>query len=130
MWYLWEASNGKLGVVYEMQEMDPWKIHKSKEGDPRLGRDFVSGRCKQVDDGLVEPMEELCEEVETLRGFCYLGDRVNASGGCKAAVTAGARIGWVKFKERRELLNSERFSLKMKGTVYRSYVISANVKWE
>ena len=39
---------------------------------------------------------ELCEEVESVRDFCYLGDRVNASGGCEAAVTARARIGWVK----------------------------------
>ena len=34
-----------------------------------------------------------------MRGFCYLGDRVNAAGGCEAAVTARARIGWVKFRE-------------------------------
>ena len=40
----------------------------------------MSERCKQVDDGLVEPIEELCEEVETVRGFCYLGDSVNSSG--------------------------------------------------
>ena len=60
-----------------------------------------------------------------MSGFCYLGDRVNASGGCEAAVTARARIGWVKFKECRELLNSKRFSLKTKGMVYRSCVRSA-----
>ena len=30
-------------------------------------------------DGLVEPLDELCEEMETVRGFCYFGDRVNAS---------------------------------------------------
>ena len=47
--------------------------------------------------GLVEPVEELCEELETVRGVCYLGDRVN--GGCEEAVTARARIGWMKFKE-------------------------------
>ena len=70
-------------------------------------------------------MEELCEEVETMRDFCYLGDRGNASGGCEAAVTARARIGWVKFKECGELLNSKRFSLKTKGMVYRSCVRSA-----
>ena len=30
-----------------------------------------------------------------MRGFCYLGDtdKVNASGGCEAAVTARARMG-------------------------------------
>ena len=62
----------------------------------------MCGRCKKQADGLVEPVEELCEEVETVRG---LGDRVNASGGCEAAVTARARIGWVKFREYGELLN-------------------------
>ena len=67
-------------------------------------------------------MEKLCEEVETVRGFCYLGDRVNASGGCEAAVTTIARIGWLKFRECGELLNSKRFSLKVKGMVYRSCV--------
>ena len=49
--------------------------------------------------------QELCEEVETVRGFCYLGDRVNASGGCEAVVAARARIGWVKFRECGELLH-------------------------
>ena len=98
---------------------------KVKRVTPRLGRDFVCGRYKQVDDGLVEPVEEFCEEVETVRGFSYLGDMLDASGGCKAAVTARARIGWVKFKECGELLNSKWFSLKMKGMVYRGCVRSA-----
>ena len=35
----------------------------------------------------MDSVEELCEKVETVRGFCYLGDRVNAGGGCEAAVT-------------------------------------------
>ena len=98
---------------------------KVKRVTPRLGRDLVCGICKQVDDGLAEPVEKLCEEEETVRGFCYLGDRVNASSGCEAAVTARARIGWVKFKECGELLNSKRFSLKTKGMVYRNCVRSA-----
>ena len=69
-------------------------------------------------------MEVLCDEVETVKGFCYLGDRLNASGGCETAVTARVRIGWMKFRECRELLLG-RFSLKMKGMVYRSCVRSA-----
>ena len=32
-----------------------------------LGRDFVCGRCKKQVNGLVEPVEELYEEVETVR---------------------------------------------------------------
>ena len=89
----------------------------------RLGRDFVCGRCKKQANGLVGLVEELCEEVETVKSFCYLGDRVNASGACEAAVTARARIGWVKFKVCGEF--SKRFSLKMKGMIYRSCVRSA-----
>ena len=95
---------------------------KVKRVTPRLGRDFVCGRCKKQVDGLVKPVEELCEELETVRGLCYLGDRVNASGGCEAAVTARPRTGWVKFRKCGKLLNSKMFSLKMKGMVYQSYV--------
>ena len=57
-----------------------------------------------------------------VNGFCYLGDRLNASGGCEAAVTARARLGWVKFRECGELLHGKRFSLRLKGRVYRSYI--------
>ena len=49
-------------------------------------------------------MEALCHEVETVKGFCYLGDRLNASGGCEIAVTSRVRTGWVKFRECGELL--------------------------
>ena len=38
-------------------------------------------------------IEKLCDEVETVNEFCYLGDRLNVSGGCEAAVTARATIG-------------------------------------
>ena len=40
-------------------------------------------------------IEKLCDEVETVNGFCHLGDRLNASGGCEAAVIARVKIGWV-----------------------------------
>ena len=41
----------------------------------------------------MEQEEKLCDEVETARKFTYFGDRVNASGGCEAAVTARTRVG-------------------------------------
>ena len=59
-----------------------------------------------------------------MRSFCYLGDRVDASGGCEVVVMARARLGWVKFRDCGELLNSKRFSMKEKGIVYRSCVRS------
>ena len=42
---------------------------------------------------------------------------MNVGGGCEAAVPARKRIGWVKFRECRELLNSKRFLLKLKEIV-------------
>ena len=70
-------------------------------------------------------MEVLRDEVETVKGFCYLGNRLNASGKCETEVAAKVRIGWIKFRECGELLLGRRFSLKMKETVYRSFVRSA-----
>ena len=39
------------------------------------------------DARIMNSVEGLCEEMETVRGFCYLGDRVNGGGGWEAAVT-------------------------------------------
>ena len=50
-------------------------------------------------EGIVDLTEKLCDEVETVNGLCFLGDRLNANGGCQAAVTARVRIGWVRFRE-------------------------------
>ena len=60
-------------------------------------RHFVCRRCTDVG----EPVEVLCDEVETVKGFCYLEDRLNASGGCETAVTSRVRIGWMKCRVRR-----------------------------
>ena len=56
------------------------------------------------------------------REFTHLGDRVSAGGGCEAAVTARTRCGCAKHRECNELLYG-RFPLKLKGAVYRCYVI-------
>ena len=54
--------------------------------------------------GIVDLIKKLCNKVETVNRFCYLGDRLNASGGCEAAVTSRVRIGGVRFRECGELL--------------------------
>ena len=41
----------------------------------------------------MEQEERLSDEVETLRQFTYLGDRVSAGGGCEDVVTARTRCG-------------------------------------
>ena len=81
----------------------------------------------------MELEERLCDDMETVRNFTYLGDRVSANGGCQAAVTARTRCGWVKFREYGEyavlscieLLYGWRFPLMLIGAVYRSYVRAA-----
>ena len=39
----------------------------------------------------VEQEDNLCDEVEIVSEFTYLGDRVSASGECKATATARTR---------------------------------------
>ena len=62
----------------------------------------------------MEQGEKLCDEVETVSEFTYLGDRVSASGGCEAAVTVRTRCGWVMFWEFGELLYGRKCPLKPK----------------
>ena len=60
--------------------------------------------------------------MKTVSEFTYRGDRVSASGGCEAAVSARTRYGWVWLRECHELLYGRRFPLKLKGVVHKSYV--------
>ena len=57
-----------------------------------LAMHFVCSKCKEIMEGTVNLIDKLCNEVETVNRFCYLGDRLNASGGCEAAVIAIVRI--------------------------------------
>ena len=66
---------------------------KMKKVTCSSARDFVCRSNINVADGTEEPMEVLCDEVEIVKGFYYLGDRLNASGGCETAVTSRVRIG-------------------------------------
>ena len=110
------AQNVETGFMTDAQK---------KRVTAKLAMHFACSKCKGVMEGTVDSIEKLCDEVETVNGFCYLGNRLNASGGCEAAVTARVRIGWVRFRKCGELLLGNRFPLKMKSKVYRCYVRSA-----
>ena len=59
-----------------------------------LNKNFVFEKCRSVVKNFKGPADEkLCDGVETVSKFNYLGDRLNATGGCKTAVTARSRIG-------------------------------------
>ena len=84
-------------------------------------------------EGTMDSIEKLCDKVETVNGFCYLGDRLNSSGGCEAAVTARVKIGRVRFRKYGELLPRNGFPMRMKGKVYcccvRSAILYASKAW-
>jgi len=46
-----------------------------------------------------ETVELLCDGVETITEFSYLGDRLNATNGCEVVVIAKTRIAWMEFRE-------------------------------
>ena len=91
-----------------------------------LNKNFVCKKCRSVVKNFKGPADEkLCDGMETVSKFTYLGDRLNATGGCETAVTARSRIGRMKFRECSEILKGRRFSLKMKGKIYKSCIRSA-----
>ena len=41
------------------------------------------------------PGKKLCDKMESVSEFSYLGDKLNAGEGCEAADTARTRCGWL-----------------------------------
>ena len=68
---------------------------KSKKVTAKWAMHFVCSKCKEIMKGMMDSIRKLCDEVETMNGFCYLGGILNASGGCEVAVIARVRIRWV-----------------------------------
>ena len=101
-------------------------LTKMKKVTCSSARQFVCRRCTDIGDGTEKPVGVLCDEVENVKRFCYLGNRLNASGGYETAMTSRVRIGWMKYGELEELLRGRKFSLRMKGMIYyRTCVCSA-----
>ena len=68
------------------------KCAKIKKVTARLIMHFVCSKYRRIMEEMVDSIEKLCDEVETVNGFCYLGDRLNASGGYETAVAARVSI--------------------------------------
>ena len=76
----------------------------------------------------MDSIKKLLDEVKTAKAFSYLGDKLNASSGCEMAVTARARIGWMRFRKGGQLLLENRFRLKTKDKVY-CYCVRSATLW-
>ena len=59
-------------------------------------RNITCRKCEGNIGEAEEQKERLCDEVETVREFTYLGNRVSVGGGCEAAATAITKdVTWV-----------------------------------
>ena len=75
-----------------------------------LNKNFVCKKCRSVVKNFKgSANEKMCDGVETVSKFTYLGDRLNATGGCETAVTARSRIGWMKFRQCSKILKGRWF---------------------
>ena len=124
MWSLWKESHGQLSVAHKMWKLGSRQMCKNRV-TAKLSMHFVWSRCKGIMERMVNSIKKLCDEVDTVNGFCYLGDRLNSSGGCDATVIARIRIDWARFRECCELLFGNRFPLRMKSKVYCCCIRSA-----
>ena len=114
---------GKRVIVNSVlcTKCDQWihgRFSKMKKAIPSAARLFVCNKYAKATNGAVEVKQEvISDKVETVKGFCDLGNRLNASEGCKIAVTARKRLLWKKFRKCEEILFGKRFFLHMKGKV-------------
>jgi len=82
-------------------------------------------RCCEVDRPITDGLNtDLHLDIGTVASlakvdkFCYLGDMLDADGGCDSALTAIIRSAWKKF------LTGKGFLLKLKGKLYATCVRS------
>ena len=65
------------------------------------------------------------DNIEVVDRFSYLGDVICMEGGAQEAVTSKIRSAWKKFKEVSNVICGRSISLKVRGTLYKSYVRNA-----
>ena len=73
----------------------------------------------------VQQEEMLCNNVETVREFAYMGAKMSVCCRCEAAVTARTRYSWSKFRICGRYMYGMRFPLRLKRTVCKTYVRAA-----
>lgn len=86
-------------------------------------------KCRRCVSGVIDMEAQLGlnDGIERVESFVYLGDKLNAGGGCLSAVMARVRVGWMKFRELSGVLCGRKWSVKMKGRVYKACVRAAMV---
>ena len=65
------------------------------------------------------------DNIEVVDTFFYLGDVISMEGGAQEAVTSRIRSTWKKFKEVSNVICRRSISLKVRGTLNKTYVRNA-----
>jgi len=126
----WPCSICKKGVGNNSilcHDCKKW-IHKQCSGVKgslrNASQSFVC-RCCKVDRPITDVLNtDLHVDIgngvslEKVNKFCYLGDMLDADGGCDSAVTARVRSAWKTFCEYPPVLTGKWFSLKLQARVY------------
>ena len=109
----WVTANSILCVVCHK-----W-VHKRCSGvKGSLQKVAGTFQCKRCTGGGVAAIAGECcviDGIGRVASFVYLGDELDAGGGCLNAVTARIRVGWKKFRELSAVLCGRKWSVKMKG---------------
>ena len=83
MWNIWQKGDSQLSAVHKCDQWIHGRCSKLKKVTPSVARFLFCNKCEKVTIGVREVQQEvMCDEVETVKRFCYLGDRLNASGEC------------------------------------------------
>ena len=106
---------------------------------------WVHKRCSGVDGSLTREKDFTCKKcisgvvfedeynmisldgdnIEVVDRFSYLGDVISTEGGVQEPVTSRIRSALKKFKEVSNVICERSISLKVRGTLYKSYVRNA-----
>ena len=124
---MWQRSGKELRAVYKMSTLgaqevfwSSWKFNQRES--------FTCKKC--IPDGVVFEDEDKMisldgDNIEVVDRFSYLGDVISTEGGAQEAVTSRIRSAWKKFKEVSNVICGRSISLKVRGTLYKSYVRNA-----
>ena len=84
---------------------------------------------KRIPDVLFKDEDKIItldgDNIEVVDRFSYLGDEISTEGGAQEAVTSKIRSAWKNFKKVSNVICRRSISLKVRGTLYKSYVRNA-----
>ena len=108
-------------------------VHKKCSGiagslpnnDPAYVCPRCTGLARPIDGRPVTEVDVDGTLLEAVDKFCYLGDMLDAGGGCDTAIATRCCVAWGKFRKLLPILASRHLSPKIRGQVYEAGVRSA-----